>query len=159
MGDATPVPGESQPVALAVGLVVRDDGAVLIAKKSVVAGHFLSGAWHVPGGRVEAGESLEQAVKRELREEAGIDVDVVARLGVVDLAAEGGRGLVTWFRCAPRNHALAAGDDVTQVEYVSPAEAVARFPPASGRYFPDGVKAFFGLVGAAPLTSPGPSRG
>jgi mutator protein MutT len=128
--------------AVVVGLVARN-GEVLIAKKRLVEGHFLSGAWHVPGGRVETGESVTEAVVREIREEAGIDVEVVASLGVIDLAAQHTRA--HWFLCAPRTHDLVAGDDAVEVMYVTPAEAIRRFPPDSGRQFPPEVKTFFGL--------------
>lgn len=125
-----------------VGLVLRN-GEVLIAKKRLTPGHFLSGAWHVPGGRVEAGESVAEAVVREIREEAGIDVEIVASLGVIDLTAQ--RTRAHWFLCAPQTHHLVAGDDVVEVMYVPPSDAVRRFPPDSGRQFPPAVKTFFGL--------------
>jgi 8-oxo-dGTP diphosphatase len=127
---------------MVVGLVARE-GEVLIARKRVVPGHFLSGQWHVPGGRVEARESLEEAVKREIREEAGIEIDVVESLGIVDFEERGAK--VHWFRCAHRAGELRAGDDVVEAEYVTPAEAIRRFPPGSGRHFPDAVKTYFGL--------------
>jgi 8-oxo-dGTP diphosphatase len=134
----------SDPRAMVVVGLVEREGEVLIARKRVVEGHFLSGQWHVPGGRVEAGEPLEDAVKREIREEAGIEVDVVESLGVVELEEQ--RAKVHWFRCVHRGGELRAGDDVVEVEYVAPGEAVRRFPPDSARHFPDAVKVFFGLA-------------
>ncbi len=133
----------SLPLREVVVALVEWEGGVLIAKKRVVANHFLSGAWHVPGGRVEAGESLEEAVVREMREEAGIEVAVVASLGTVDVAEHGARA--HWFRCAPRTHDLRAGSDVVEVAYVAPAEAARRFPEGSERNFPDAAKAYFGF--------------
>jgi 8-oxo-dGTP diphosphatase len=129
--------------AVVVGLVERE-GEVLIARKRAAAGHFLSGRWHVPGGRVEEGESLEHAVTRELREEAGIEVEVLECVGIVELEQQGVRA--HWFRCAPLTDDLRAGDDVVEVEYVAPAEAVRRFPRDSAGHFPDAVKKYFGLV-------------
>ena len=133
----------SGPRAMVVGLVERG-GEVLIVRKGVAPGHFLSGQWHVPGGRVEAGESLEAAVKREIGEEAGIEVDVVESLGVVELEEQ--RAKAHWFRCVHRGGELRAGDDVVEVEYVAPGEAVRRFPPGSGGHFPTAVRSYFGLA-------------
>src|SRR5436190_20980042 len=49
-------------------LVIDQAGRIFLVKHSYVSG------WHLPGGGVEAGETLAQAVARELREEGNIDV-------------------------------------------------------------------------------------
>src|SRR5262245_29786759 len=49
-------------------LVVDDQGRIFLVRHSYVSG------WHLPGGGVEAGETLAQAVARELREEGNIEV-------------------------------------------------------------------------------------
>ncbi len=126
--------------AVVVGLVVRGE-EILIARKRVVPGHFLSGAWHIPGGGVENGESLEQAVLRELREETGIDVEVVRAEGMVDLPELAVRAY--WFRCSPIGGTLRAGDDVEEVAYVTLHEAAQRFPPGSTVQFPPAVASLF----------------
>jgi A/G-specific adenine glycosylase len=54
--------------------VVRKNGRVLIAQRP--ADRLLGGLWEFPGGKREPGESLPDCLRRELREEAGIEVDV-----------------------------------------------------------------------------------
>jgi 8-oxo-dGTP diphosphatase len=59
-------------VHVAVGVIVGDDGSVLIAKRSDNV--HQGGLWEFPGGKVEAGETLLNALKRELFEELAINV-------------------------------------------------------------------------------------
>jgi len=57
---------------VAVGVLVRDDGAVLLADRP--AGKPYAGYWEFPGGKIESGESVAQALARELAEELGVSV-------------------------------------------------------------------------------------
>lgn len=60
------------PVHVAVGVVVNSERQVLIAKRH--ASQHQGGLWEFPGGKVLAGEDVQQALKRELLEEVNIDV-------------------------------------------------------------------------------------
>jgi mutator protein MutT len=57
---------------VAVGVVIRADGQVLLGQR--VAGKPYAGWWEFPGGKLEAGESVAQALARELHEELGLQV-------------------------------------------------------------------------------------
>lgn len=57
---------------VAVGVILRADGAVLLGDRP--AGKPWAGWWELPGGKLEAGESVFEALKRELQEEIGITV-------------------------------------------------------------------------------------
>lgn len=61
------------------GVIYRDDGAFLIARRPPEG--LLGGLWEFPGGKQEAGESLPEALQREIGEELGIDIAVGAALG------------------------------------------------------------------------------
>lgn len=67
MADATA--GE---VHVAAGVICNESGLVLIAQRQ--PGRHLAGGWEFPGGKVAPGETVLQALTRELREEIGIDV-------------------------------------------------------------------------------------
>lgn len=85
----------STPALLLVvaAALIRLDGTVLLQQRPT--GKQLAGLWEFPGGKIEAGESPEAALVRELREELGIEVAVEA-LAPVTFASEGlaGRHLV-----------------------------------------------------------------
>jgi len=69
---------ESTPTFIPVVAVVllRDDGRVLMQRRSLASAH--GGLWEFPGGKVEAGESPESALLREIEEELGIALDHMA---------------------------------------------------------------------------------
>jgi mutator protein MutT len=58
--------------------VVENDGQILVTRR--LAGTHLAGRWEFPGGKCEAGESLEACLRREMREELDVDVDVGAEV-------------------------------------------------------------------------------
>jgi 8-oxo-dGTP diphosphatase len=79
------VGGTDRPVTeVAVGVLVRGDGAFLLTSRP--AGKPYAGYWEFPGGKLEAGESVEQALRRELHEELGIHIGGVTpwRVEMVD---------------------------------------------------------------------------
>lgn len=65
-------------VRVVVGGAVLDGGRLLAARRSAPA--VLAGRWELPGGKVEPGETPEEALVRELREELGIEVEPLDRI-------------------------------------------------------------------------------
>lgn len=68
MAEAT----ERTPVDVAVGVLVGPDGRFLLTSRP--EGKVYAGHWEFPGGKLEAGETVEQALRRELHEELGITI-------------------------------------------------------------------------------------
>lgn len=77
---------QSGPLVLTLALV-RDGGRVLLGRKKR---GFGIGKWNGFGGKVEPGETFEEAARRELREEAGIGVDMMLSVGRLSFSFEGG---------------------------------------------------------------------
>ena len=59
-------------IKVAVGIVFNSERQVLVGQRVVKDRYFAK--WEFPGGKLEAGESVEQALKREFQEEAGIEL-------------------------------------------------------------------------------------
>lgn len=75
-GDRPREGGPDRPeVEVAVGVLIRADGSFLLTSRP--PGKVYEGYWEFPGGKLEAGETVEQALRRELREEIGIDIGAV----------------------------------------------------------------------------------
>ncbi len=121
----TPSPERSSPVRLpCVGAVIWDSAGRLLL---ILRGHEPGmGLWSIPGGRIEPGESAEQAVVREVMEETGLAVTCGPLLGTAELPGVDGVVIeVRDYLAAPAPGAgpVRAGDDAAAVRWVSDAEA------------------------------------
>jgi ADP-ribose pyrophosphatase YjhB (NUDIX family) len=79
---------------LGVSAAIFRDGRVLLAERAQAP---WAGVWSLPGGKVEPGERLAEAVAREVREEVGLDVAVGPLAGIAEVvpdARSGGRHFV-----------------------------------------------------------------
>ncbi len=114
-----------QPVAGVGGIVLRGRDVLLVKR----AFPPRAGEWSLPGGRLELGESLVDGVRREVREETGIEVEVGPLVEVFDRVHRDADGRVRYhfviadYLCHPIGGALAAGDDAADARWV-PREAV-----------------------------------
>ena len=73
----------SPPVpSVCVGAVAIDDGRLLLVRRVNEPGQ---GTWSVPGGRVEPGETIQEAVVRELLEETGVEGVCMGLIGVAEV--------------------------------------------------------------------------
>lgn len=102
---------------LAAGAVMQDErGRVLLVLRAYEpeAGH-----WTIPGGHVEPGESLQDAARREVLEETGLDVTIGAELGVVDIPNGDETIEAHDFAATVAGGELVAGDDAADVGWFS----------------------------------------
>ena len=85
-----------RPIVIAVGCVFREDRVLLIKRAQEPS----KGRWSVPGGVIELGEAIYDAVRREVREECGIEIEVVRVVNAADSIVPDGAGRV-WFHYVP----------------------------------------------------------
>ncbi len=71
MAEPTPAP-ERRAVDVAVGVLIDAEGRFLLTSRP--EGKVYAGYWEFPGGKLEAGETVVQALRRELQEELGITI-------------------------------------------------------------------------------------
>ncbi|WP_263359359.1 NUDIX hydrolase [Acidicapsa ligni] len=112
-----------------VGGVVFDfEGRVLLIRRGTEP---RKGLWSIPGGLVELGESLTDALKREIAEESGLIVEPVAIIEVVDRiytdeSAQGGRVrfhyVIVDYLCRIVGGEAKAGDDAAEISWADRAE-------------------------------------
>ncbi|MGE5127090.1 MAG: NUDIX hydrolase [Betaproteobacteria bacterium] len=111
------------PVVGVGGVVVRD-GSVLLARRGKPP---LLGRWVIPGGTVELGETLEQALVREMAEETALRVAPVEVLTVFDRIERDQQGVLYHFvivdyLCRWLAGEAAAGSDALAVAWAAPDE-------------------------------------
>jgi 8-oxo-dGTP diphosphatase len=107
-----------------VGAVVVDQGRVLLVQRGTEP---LRGQWSLPGGLVECGESLSNAVAREVREETGLNVEPVELIELLDrIYREGERVryhyVIADYLCRVAGGELRAGSDAAQARWVERTE-------------------------------------
>lgn len=106
---------------VAVGAVIFKDDKVLLVKRSNPPA---KGLWAIPGGKVLPGESLHDALKREIKEETGFRINVGDVVYVFDVIEKNQDEIafhyvIIDFICEYISGSLKAGDDAAEVRWIS----------------------------------------
>jgi 8-oxo-dGTP diphosphatase len=113
-----------RPLVGVGGVLISNDRALLIRRASAP----LKGQWSIPGGKLEIGETLVEAVRRELLEETGMEVrvlefiEVFERINVDSTHRVQYHFVVLDYLCEATGGLARAGSDVTDVVWAAPAD-------------------------------------
>ena len=108
-----------------VGGVVISEGHTLLIRRS---GPPLQGEWSIPGGTLETGETMREGVRRELREETGVDVRVGEMIEVFERIFPDAQGrsqyhfVILDFLCEFKGGVAKAASDVIEVTWAAKDE-------------------------------------
>ena len=96
------------------GLVTNAEGKILLVKSPMRG-------WEYPGGLIEPGETFQQALRREIREESGVEVEIT---GFVGICKNVEKDIVNIdFTCRYTGGDLTTSDESTEVIWATPEEA------------------------------------
>jgi ADP-ribose pyrophosphatase YjhB (NUDIX family) len=116
-----------RPVA-GVGAIILDGDRVLLVERG---NEPLKGVWSIPGGALETGESLLDGVRREAREELGLEVEVGELVELFERITRDARGRVEYhfvladYLCTVTGGTLRASDDAADARWVGRLELAA----------------------------------
>lgn len=122
VADARTYPG--RPFLAVSAAILRDDKILLVRRDRPPA----QGLFSLPGGVVEIGETLEQAVEREVAEETGLRIDPVALAGFREVVDRDGNGrvrrhfVILCFAARWRDGEVILNDELSDSRWVDPAE-------------------------------------
>lgn len=114
------------------GIVVRDDGRILVIQRRD------NGHWEPPGGVLELDETFEAGVRREVLEEAGVEVEVERLTGAYKNLPRGIVALV--FRCRPLSGDAIRTPEAQDVAWMTIEEILARMTPAYSARVTDALR-------------------
>jgi 8-oxo-dGTP diphosphatase len=112
MTDNSDVSGSSPSFRIAVSALVFDEGRVLLAHRRDIDW------WNLPGGGMEVGETVDEALRREVAEETGLEIEVEQLVGVYSKPQK--QEIVLTFRCHITGGTLTATEETRECRYFAP---------------------------------------
>ncbi len=122
-------------VTSVVAVIVDDEQRVLLTKRNISP---FEGLWVMPGGKIDLGEPILQALHREVREEVGLEVEVEDLIDVFEHLTPGDGNshfIILYYLCRPTVCVIKHNPfEVDEAQWV-PKERLADYPMAEGAKF------------------------
>ncbi len=110
---------------IAVSAIIVDEDKILLVKRATPPS---KGKWAFPGGKVEYGEKMVDAVKREVREEVGLEIEPICVFQLVEIICleKGYHFILAVFLAKPkdRNALRINKDEIEKAVWIYPSEAL-----------------------------------
>ncbi len=122
-------------VTSVVAVIVDDDGRVLLTRRSIQPFQDL---WVMPGGKIDLGEPILEALKREVHEEVGLEIEIGELIDVFEHLTPGEDNchfVILYYRCRPLYCDIVPNEhEVSEVKWVPCCELESYSMPAGARY-------------------------
>lgn len=113
---------EEEMRAAGKAVIVNEKGKILIIKRSGDETH-LENLWDVPGGRFDYGEHPHEGLKREVMEEAGLEVEIIESVKSWTFTRDDGQQVFgTTFFCEPEDLEIELGEEHTDFQWLNKEE-------------------------------------
>ncbi|MFC1914989.1 NUDIX hydrolase [Chloroflexota bacterium] len=133
---------------IGVGAIIEDAaGRILLAKHIPEREGFWQGKWICPGGKLELGETIENGIKREVREETQLEVDLIKALPAFDTIVRSNGDIALHviyidYLARVSGGSLKAGDDIGEAVWVEKTRLAEIWPELH-----DDTKRLFRIAG------------
>ncbi len=131
MPEDNDLPGGSASFRIAVNALIFEEGRVLLAHRRDIDW------WNLPGGGMEAGETVDEALRREVREETGLEVEIERLVGVYSKPQK--QEVVLTFRCSITGGAPHETEEIRECRYFAPHELPTNTLPKHRQRIEDAV--------------------
>jgi ADP-ribose pyrophosphatase YjhB (NUDIX family) len=118
--------------------IIRDNGLVVLVNEK--------GVWRLPGGHIDTNESLESALRREIKEELDIDIDIEKFIAKKERNDQQGKLNIYFFLCSSKNKSMTPGEEISDAKFISVNDMAHYCDKTVIEQWPEEIKKELGLT-------------
>jgi 8-oxo-dGTP diphosphatase len=117
-----------EPGIAVKSFILNGKGELLMIKRADK--EYYGGVWEIPGGRLEKGEDIFSGLKREVKEETGMEIEILNPLKVHDFTRKDEQKIhMTTFLCRPLSHSVVLSHEHTEYSWMTLEKAKSMITP------------------------------